>query len=72
MVQGKRRFAQQLLLGQRFDLPEAESVEQEVANRRALTKKLVAILTESDEFKGEERAQFVREKFESLEASMKA
>jgi hypothetical protein len=58
--------------GNVFDLPEAASVEQEVANRRALTKKLVAILTESEAFKGEERAQFVRERFELLEASMKA
>ena len=48
--------------GNVFDLPEAETVEQEVRNRRAMTKQIVAILTESDTLKGAERAAFVRDR----------
>ena len=58
--------------GNVFDLPEAETVEQEVRNRRAMTKQIVAILTESDTLKGAERAAFVRDKFDALEASIKS
>ena len=57
--------------GNVFDIPEGETVEQEVANRRNVTKRIVAILTESETMKGEERAAFVREKFDALEALVK-
>jgi hypothetical protein len=58
--------------GNVFDIPEGETVEQEVANRRNVTKRIVAILTESETLKGEERAAFVREKFDALEALIKS
>ncbi|MBF5007126.1 Rieske 2Fe-2S domain-containing protein [Diaphorobacter caeni] len=54
--------------GNVFELPEGETMEQEVKRRRFLAKGVVTILTESDKLKGEERAKFVREKFEALEA----
>ena len=53
--------------GNVFEVPEGETVEQEVARRRMVSKQIVAILTESDKLKGEERATFVRDKFEALE-----
>ena len=43
-----------------------------MANRRNVTKRIVAILTESETLKGEERAAFVREKFDALEALIKS
>ncbi len=58
--------------GNVFDIPQGETVEQEVANRRNVTKRIVAILTESETLKGEERAAFVREKFDALEALIKS
>jgi hypothetical protein len=42
-----------------------------VANRRNVTRRIVAILTESETLKGEERAAFVHEKLDALEASVK-
>ncbi len=54
--------------GNVFNLPEGGTVEQEIARRRHLAKGVVAILNESESFKGEERAAFVRAKFEALEA----
>jgi hypothetical protein len=55
-----------------FDIPEGATVEEDVARRRKVTKQIVAILTESEQYKGAQRAAFVREKFETLEQSMKA
>jgi phenylpropionate dioxygenase-like ring-hydroxylating dioxygenase large terminal subunit len=57
--------------GNVFEIPEADTVEAEVANRRFVSKQIVAILTESDTLKGEARAQFVREKMDQLEESAK-
>lgn len=57
--------------GNVFEMPRAESVEQEVANRRRLAREAVAILTEAERLKGAERAAFVRERFEQLEQSFK-
>ena len=42
--------------GNVFEVPEGETVEEEVARRRMVSKQIVAILTESDKLKGEERA----------------
>ncbi|MGY2486187.1 Rieske 2Fe-2S domain-containing protein [Cupriavidus sp. CP313] len=58
--------------GNVFELPEAETIEQEVANRRLLARKAVAILTEADGLTGEARAAFVKTKFDELEQSLKA
>ncbi|MCY0386995.1 Rieske 2Fe-2S domain-containing protein [Robbsia sp. Bb-Pol-6] len=58
--------------GNVLDIPEADTVEKEVAQRRGITRRIVAILTESDRFKGAERADFVREKFDELEQASKA
>jgi hypothetical protein len=57
--------------GNVFNLPKAENVEQEVANRRRLAKEAVAILTEADTLKGAERKAFVEARFEQLEQSFK-
>ncbi|MDB6047991.1 MAG: (2Fe-2S)-binding protein, partial [Pseudomonas sp.] len=57
--------------GNVFNLPRAESVEQEVANRRRLAKEAVAILTQADTLKGAERKAFVEARFEQLEQSFK-
>jgi len=53
--------------GNVFDIPEGETVEEEVLHRRAVIKRVVAILTESDKLKGAERADFVKEHFDDLE-----
>ncbi|AQV96639.1 (2Fe-2S)-binding protein [Cupriavidus necator] len=58
--------------GNVFELPQAETMEQEVANRRLLARKAVAILTEADRLSGEARAEFVKAKFDELEQSLKA
>jgi nitrite reductase/ring-hydroxylating ferredoxin subunit len=58
--------------GNVFDIPEAASVEEEVKQRRRVTREAVAILNAAEEMKGSERAQFVRDKFEALEQSVKA
>jgi hypothetical protein len=58
--------------GNVFDIPEGETVEQEVAQRRKVTRQIVSILTESESMKGPQRAAFVREKFDQLEQSVKS
>lgn len=58
--------------GNVFEIPEAGTVEQEVANRRRVAREVVAILAESDGLKGDERAAFVRARFEALEQSFRA
>jgi phenylpropionate dioxygenase-like ring-hydroxylating dioxygenase large terminal subunit len=57
--------------GNVFDLPEAQNVEDEIRQRRYVSKQIVAILTESDPLKGPERSVFVREKMDQLEQSVK-
>ncbi|SAL60852.1 Rieske (2Fe-2S) domain-containing protein [Caballeronia peredens] len=57
--------------GNVFEIPEGATVDEEVVRRRKVTKQIVAILAESEKFKGEARATFVRERFEDLEQSMK-
>ncbi|SAL04331.1 Rieske (2Fe-2S) domain-containing protein [Caballeronia calidae] len=59
--------------GNVFDIPIAATVEDEVVQRRAVTKKVVAILAESESLnlKGQERADFVRAKLEEMEQSTK-
>ena len=56
--------------GNVFDIPQGETVQEEVARRRKVSKAVVAILTESDPMAGEERAAFVRGRFEALEQSI--
>ena len=57
--------------GNVFEIAEGETVEDEVARRRKVLKTVVAILTESDPLKGQARTEFVREKFDELEQSLK-
>lgn len=57
--------------GNVFEIPEGKTVEEEVTRRRAVTKKIVAILAQSETMKGDERVNFVRQSFEELEQSMK-
>ena len=56
--------------GNVFEIPEGATVEEEVAQRRLVSKQIVAILTESDTLKGDARSAFVRERFEQLEQSV--
>ena len=58
--------------GNVFEIPEGATVEEEVAHRRAVIKRVVAILTESDKLKGEARADFVKEHFDALESIKEA
>lgn len=53
--------------GNVFDIPEGETLEEEVSHRRAVIKRVVAILTESDKLKGTERAEYVKAHFDDLE-----
>jgi hypothetical protein len=55
--------------GNVLEVPEGETVEEEVARRRHVTRQIVAILTQSESMKGDERAAFVRHKFDELEQS---
>jgi hypothetical protein len=50
-----------------FDMPEAATVEEEIARRRKLSKGVVAILIESEKLQGETRTAFVRDKMAALE-----
>jgi len=58
--------------GNVFELPLADSIEQEVSNRRQLARKAVAILTEADHLQGTERAEFVKARFDELERNLKS
>jgi hypothetical protein len=58
--------------GNVFEIPEGATVEEEVARRRFVCKQIVAIVTESDAMKGEERAAFVRDKLEQLEQAARS
>jgi hypothetical protein len=57
--------------GNVFEIPEGATIEEEVAQRRHVSRQVVAILTESERLKGDERAAFVRGKFDELERSTK-
>jgi len=56
--------------GNVFDMPEAESVADEVKRRRYLAKQVVSILTESDSMTGEERNEFVRRRMNEVEQQL--
>lgn len=55
--------------GNVLDVPQAEDIKDEVAQRRRISKGIVAILTECEHLKGEERAAAVRARLEELEQS---
>ena len=57
--------------GNVLEVPEGATVEEEVTRRRHVTRQIVAILTQSENLKGDERAAFVRRKFDELEQSTK-
>ena len=54
-----------------MEVAEGATIEEEIAQRRMVTRKIVQILTESDNLKGDVRTQFVMEGFEALEQSTK-
>jgi len=56
--------------GNVLEIPEGSTPEEEVARRRKVAKAVVAILTESDQMKGDARAAFVKEKFAELEKTV--
>jgi hypothetical protein len=58
--------------GNVFEIAEGESVEEEITRRRKVLKQIVGILAESETLKGDDRTQFVRDRFEELEQTMKA
>jgi nitrite reductase/ring-hydroxylating ferredoxin subunit len=58
--------------GNVLDIPEAATVEEEVANRRRVTRSIVNILTESEPLKDAQRTAFVQAKLEELEKSTRA
>jgi hypothetical protein len=55
-----------------FDLPVGRTTEEEVTLRRYLAKQVLAIITEAEKFKGQERAQFVKTKMEALQQDVLA
>jgi hypothetical protein len=55
-----------------FDLPVGRTTEEEVTLRRYLAKQVVAIITEADKFKGQERTEFVKTKMEALQQDVLA
>lgn len=57
--------------GNVFHLPLAKTVEEEVAQRRMLSKQVIAILNESDKMSGPARTEFVKSRFEELEQTVK-
>ena len=58
--------------GNVFDLPLGRTPDEEVTLRRHLAKQVVAILTEAEAFKGDERAAFVRQRMEALQQDVLA
>jgi hypothetical protein len=58
--------------GNVFELPIGATTEDEVAQRRFVAKGVIAILTESEQHKGQERTDFVKQKMEELEQTAKA
>jgi hypothetical protein len=58
--------------GNVLEVTEAATLEEEVKQRRHVTRQIVAILTESEAFKGAARDSFVRDRFDALEQSTKS
>jgi len=56
--------------GNVLDIAEGETVQQEVATRRRVAHGIVALLTESDGKRGEERVAFMRDGLDALERSV--
>lgn len=56
--------------GNVFNVPVAETVEEEILQRRHVAKKVIDILKECDSLQGENRTITVKEKFEELEQSV--
>jgi len=57
--------------GNVFELPIGVTTEEEVAQRRFVAKGVIAILSESEQYKGKERIEFVKNKMEELEQTAK-
>jgi hypothetical protein len=57
--------------GNVFELPIGATTEEEVAQRRFIAKSVITILTESEQYKGKERSDFVKQKMEELEQTAK-
>lgn len=53
-----------------LEIPEADTIEKEIARRRSLTKQIVQILVASDNLKGKARNEFVLQGLDTLERSM--
>ena len=58
--------------GNVFDLPVGRTQDEEVTLRRHLARQVVAILTEAETLKGDERAAVVRERLEALQQDVLA
>ena len=58
--------------GNVFELPLGRTTEEEVTLRRFLAKQVVAILTEAEKLKGQERTDFVQNKMEALQQDVLA
>jgi hypothetical protein len=56
--------------GNVFEVPEAEDIKEEVANRRRIARGIVALLTESDKLSNEARRAFVLEGMDELEHTL--
>lgn len=58
--------------GNVFELPLGRTTEEEVTLRRHLAKQVVAILSEADGLKGDERNAFVKDRMEALQQEVLA
>lgn len=56
--------------GNVLDVPEAEDIKEEVANRRRISRAIVALLTESDTSPNEDRTDFVRRGMDEIERTL--
>ena len=57
--------------GNVFDLPRADSTDEEIARRRKISRGVVNILVESEHLKGDERTEFVRRRMDELEREVR-
>ncbi|MFP1678281.1 Rieske 2Fe-2S domain-containing protein [Alloalcanivorax sp. C16-2] len=57
--------------GNVLEVPEADEPEEEVARRRHVAKTVVGIITDSDGYQGDERAEYVRRRMDELETHYK-
>ena len=53
--------------GNVLEIPIAPTNEEEVERRREVAKRCIDAITESEEFKGEKRAQYVKDKMAEIE-----